>query len=78
MQSGTEMDLVVETPQGLVGFEFKAAATPTKTRSMVESIADLGLAKVYVICPGDRRYALDEKIEVVPLKQLIGFNPFQA
>jgi len=37
---------------------------------MVESIQDLGLTKVYVIYPGDRRYSLDDKIEVVPLKLL--------
>ena len=77
VQSGTEMDMVVETPRGLIGFEFKANTSPAKTRSMMESITVLGLLKGSVICPGDRRYTLDEKIEVVPLKQLFGFNPFQ-
>jgi hypothetical protein len=45
---------------------------------MHESIADLNLRKVFVICPGDRRYSLDEKIEVVPVKHLVGFNPLTA
>ena len=62
--------MAVDTPSGLVGFEFKAGPTPGRTRSMVESIQDLGLTKVYVIYPGDRRYSLDDKIEVVPLKLL--------
>jgi predicted AAA+ superfamily ATPase len=70
VQSGTEMDMVVDTPKGLIGFEFKVGATPGRTRSMVESIQDLGLTKVYVIYPGERRYLLDDKIEVVPLKLL--------
>jgi hypothetical protein len=64
------MDMVVDTPNGMVGFEFKAGPTPGRSRSMKESIKDLGLTKVYVIYPGERRYSLDEKIEVVPLKML--------
>ncbi len=70
VQSGTEMDMVVDTPKGLIGFEFKAAATPGRSRSMLESIHDLGLTKVFVIYPGERRYSLDDKIEVVPVKML--------
>ncbi len=70
VQSGTEMDLVVELPTGPVGFEFKASPTPKRTRSMVESIADLGLKRVIVVYPGDISYPLDDKIEVLPLKML--------
>ncbi len=70
VQSGTEMDMVVETSHGMIGFEFKAGPAPSRTRSMVEAIQDIGLEKVFVIYPGHQRYALDEKIEVVPLKFL--------
>ena len=61
----------------MIGFEFKAGATPGRTRSMMESIQDLGLTKVYVIYPGERRYSLDEKIEVVPLKMLTSIEGLQ-
>lgn len=77
VQSGTEMDLVIETPQGLIGFEFKASSVPSKTRSMTESIADLGLERVFVISLGNRRYSLDDKIEVLPLQDLVDFNPLK-
>ena len=70
VQSGTEMDMVVQTPRGMFGFEFKAGPSPARTRSMLESIRDIGLEKVFVIYPGHLRYSLDEKIEVVPLKLL--------
>lgn len=70
VQSGTEMDLVVETSRGPVGVEFKASPTPGRTRSMIESAQDLGLHKVWVIHPGERRYSLDDKIEVLPLKMI--------
>jgi predicted AAA+ superfamily ATPase len=71
VQSGTEMDMVVETPRGMFGFEFKAGPAPSRTRSMMESVRDMGLQKVFVIYPGNQRYFLDDKIEVVPLKMLM-------
>ncbi len=70
VQSGTEMDLLVETPRGLHGIEFKAGPTPGRTRSMMESCRDLGLRKIHVIYPGNRRYSLDEMIEVLPITAL--------
>ena len=70
VQSGTEMDMVVETSRGLVGFEFKAGPVPARTRSMLESIQDIGLRQVFVIHPGERRFDLGEKIEAVPIRQL--------
>lgn len=77
VQSGTEIDLVVEGPNGLVGFEFKAAFTPSRTRSMREGISDLGLKKLHVLCPGNQRYFLDADIEVIPLRELPTCNPFK-
>jgi len=70
VQSGTEMDLIIETPRGLHGIEFKAGPTPSRTRSMMESYRDLGLRKIHVIYPGTRRYSLDEMIEVLPISDL--------
>ena len=67
VQSGTELDLVVETRDGLIGLEFKGGSAPTRTRSMTEAIRDLGLRRVFVIYPGTRRYSLDETIEVLPM-----------
>ena len=74
VQSGTEMDMVVDSPRGMYGFEFKAGSAPSRSRSMVESIRDLDLQKVFVIYPGERQYSLDEKIEVLPLKMLMNLR----
>jgi hypothetical protein len=35
------------------------------------AMADLGLDELYVVYPGERRYALGKKIEVVPLAELV-------
>ncbi|PIQ43553.1 MAG: hypothetical protein COV52_07770 [Gammaproteobacteria bacterium CG11_big_fil_rev_8_21_14_0_20_46_22] len=66
-----ELDLLVNQNTGLLGFEFKFSDAPKLTRSMVSSLEHLGLEKLCVIYPGDNAYLLDEKIEVVPLRQFL-------
>lgn len=70
VQSGTELDLVVETPRGLHGIEFKSSPMPTRTRSMTESIRDLNLQRLHVVYPGTRRYNLDDNISVLPITSI--------
>ena len=50
-----------------VGVEFKRADAPQLTPSMRIALADLELNALYVVYPGDRRYLLGERMEVVPL-----------
>ena len=50
-----------------VGVEFKRADAPQLTPSMRIALADLELNALYVVYPGDRRYRLGERVEVVPL-----------
>jgi len=75
VQSGPEVDLVLTKQNGLFGFEFKAADAPKRTSSMISAVEDLGLAKLFVIHPGEADYPLDEKIEVVGFKNLPGILP---
>jgi len=35
------------------------------------ALADLKLDRLYVVYPGDKRYPLAPKVEVVPLAQLV-------
>jgi hypothetical protein len=42
---------------------------------MMESYHDLGLRKIHVIYPGNRRYSLDEIIEVLPITELAELRP---
>ena len=43
---------------------------PKMTPSIRNALADLGLAKVAVVYPGDRRYPLADKVEAVPVSEL--------
>jgi uncharacterized protein len=50
-----------------VGVEFKRADAPKLTRSMQTVLSDLDLDELWVVYPGNRTYALSQKITVMPL-----------
>lgn len=68
--AGAELDLMVTVTGKRYGFEFKYTDAPGRKRSMNISIEDLGLKHMWVIYPGDQKYALDDKITVLPLEDV--------
>ncbi len=68
--AGAELDLLVLLPGQRHGFEIKYADAPGVTKSMRIALEDLDLAHLWVIYPGTERYALDERITVVPASQI--------
>ena len=68
--AGAELDLMVTIAGKRHGFEFKYTDAPGRKRSMHIAIEDLGLEHLWVIYPGDQRYALDDKITVIPLEEI--------
>jgi len=38
------------------------------------ALSDLGLEKIIIIYPGEKRYSLAEKIEVVPIRQIFSLG----
>lgn len=71
--AGAELDLMVTVAGKRHGFEFKYADAPGRKRSMRIAIQDLGLEHLWVIYPGDQKYALDRKITVLPLEEVSHF-----
>ncbi|MCC7182328.1 MAG: hypothetical protein IOMNBAOH_02529 [Rhodocyclaceae bacterium] len=67
---GAEIDLILRRGDRLFGIECKRADAPRMTASLRTAPADLGLECVAVLYPGQRRYALSDAIEVVPLAEL--------
>jgi len=67
---GAEIDLILRRGDRLLGVECKRADAPKLTPSIRIAMSDLGLERVAVVYPGTRRYALDERVEVVPLAAL--------
>ena len=50
--------------------KFKYADTPDTTKSMRVVMEDLKIDKLWVVYPGHRSFALDEKIESAALSEL--------
>jgi len=67
---GAEIDLQLRRGDRLLGVECKRADAPKLTPSIRIAIEDLGLERVAVIYPGSKRYALSDRVEVVPLATL--------
>ncbi len=53
-----------------IGVECKRGDAPVLTPSMRIALSDLKLDRVVVVYPGDRRYALADQVEVIPLAEL--------
>lgn len=54
-----------------IGAEFKRADAPPTTRSMHQAMADTALDELWVVYPGTRSYALDDRSAVRPLDDCI-------
>jgi hypothetical protein len=48
---------------------------PRFSPSMRIALTDLKLEKLWVVYPGERRYRLEERVEVVPLADLVAQSP---
>ena len=69
--AGAELDLLMFKDGRRVGVEFKRSDAPHLTLSMRIALNDLALDALYVVYPGDRRYALAPQVEAVPLSALL-------
>jgi predicted AAA+ superfamily ATPase len=69
--NGAEIDLVLFKGGRRIGVECKRADAPTLTPSMRIALADLKLDELRVVYPGEKRYTLTERVEVVPLAQML-------
>jgi predicted AAA+ superfamily ATPase len=69
--NGAELDLLLFKDGRRIGVECKRADGPALTPSMRTALADLRLDHLYVLYPGDKRYALGKKVEVVPLAKFV-------
>ena len=68
---GAEIDLVLFKNGRRLGVECKRMDAPTLTTSMRIALNDLKLDRLVVVYPGERRYALADRVEVIPLVELV-------
>ncbi len=68
--TGAELDLLLLKEGRRHGVEIKFQDAPRLTPSMRIAMEDLGLRRLTVFYPGDMRYALAERVMVVPPAEL--------
>jgi hypothetical protein len=68
---GAELDLLLFKRGHRIGVECKRMDAPTMTPSMQIALDNLRLDRLIVVYPGERRYALAQHVEVVPLIELV-------
>jgi len=68
--TGAELDLLLIVRGRRIGIEVKFQDAPRLTPSMRIALADLGLARLVVIYPGDTRYPMSDRVTAVPLAEL--------
>jgi uncharacterized protein len=70
---GVEVDLLIETGGRLIPFEIKLHSAPNAeaAQGVRACMADLGLARGYVVYPGPERYSLGGGVTALPADQLL-------
>ncbi len=68
--SGAELDLLFFRGGRRFGVEFKFNEAPKITRSMRSALKDLELDHLWVVYPGRQRFAVDEKVTMLPLQNV--------
>lgn len=68
--AGAKLDLLLFKHGKRYGFEIKYSDAPKTSKSMRSAISDLGLDHLYIVCPGQDSYLLDNKISVLAIKDL--------
>jgi predicted AAA+ superfamily ATPase len=71
---GAELDLLLVRGGRRWGFELKYADAPRTTKSMRAALHDLRLERLFVIHPGERDYQLDDRIQVLALRNVEGLR----
>jgi hypothetical protein len=69
--AGAELDLMVVRGRTRAGFEIKRTSSPRVTPSMRHALRDLGLQRLTVVHAGDKSFPLAERIQAMPLVQLL-------
>jgi uncharacterized protein len=70
VHTGGELDMVFQRRGRLCGVELKFQDAPRLTPSMQSALAELGLARLWVVYPGHESYDLARNVRVIPLTEL--------
>ncbi|MGQ0505033.1 MAG: ATP-binding protein [Myxococcaceae bacterium] len=67
---GAELDLMVPWRGKRFGFEMKLTDAPAVSKSMRVAVHDLALERLFVVFPGPRSFALEDRVEALAIGDL--------
>lgn len=71
-QDGAEIDLLIRREnRWLAAAEIKLSLSPKLTKGSYLAMEDLGLEKLYIITPGEEKYAYESNIDVIGLRDFL-------
>jgi len=68
--AGAEADLFWQANGKNWACEFKYTDAPSMTKSIASALKDLNLKKLWIVYPGNKRYSVDKKVEVLPFSEV--------
>ncbi len=68
--AGAELDLLLIHKGRRYGIEFKYGDAPVMTKSLHIAFENLDLQRAWIVYPGRESYAVEERVEVVPLSTI--------
>lgn len=69
--AGAEIDLLLDTSDGLIAIEIKRSLAPKPSKGFYSAMEDLRCKCGYVVYPGSETYPLTENITVTTLTELL-------
>lgn len=69
--SHNEVDLVIERGKEIYLLEIKRTLAPTVGRGLNQVMDDLQPQKTFIVYPGDKRYSLTERVEVIGVIEVL-------
>lgn len=69
---GAEIDFIFFKGGKMYGVEVKRADAPNMTKSILAALENLDIERIAVIYPGNRRYSIHKKVDVVPFDEIQG------
>ncbi len=67
---GAEIDVILRRGNRLLGVECKRTDAPRLTPSIRIALEDLGLERIAVIYPGNKRFPLSDNVDAIPIEEL--------
>jgi predicted AAA+ superfamily ATPase len=69
--AGAEIDLLLDSPDGLIAIEIKRSLTPKPTKGFYSAAEELNCKQAYIVYPGSETYPVTESLQAVSIEAIL-------